>query len=50
MLLAEAASVPRMDLSQKDEAMRYGRNGSWVPVGGKILDSSKQRESYTLDL
>lgn len=27
-------------LSRKDEAMRYGRNGSWAPVGGKILDSS----------
>lgn len=37
-------------LSRKDEAMRYARNGSWAPVGGKILDSSKQRESYILDL
>lgn len=26
-------------LSRKDEEMRYGRNGSWAPVGGKILDS-----------
>lgn len=38
-----------LKLSQKDEAMRNGRNGSWARVGGKILDSSMQRESYILD-